>query len=69
LSLIFCNAKEQKPTAAERHWVLEKTAELNHPLYIKDVLTSTWEAGLCYAGGEIFHIFPQEKRSKGFLFG
>jgi hypothetical protein len=30
----------RKTTAAEKHWIMEKTAELNQTVYIKDVLTS-----------------------------
>ena len=32
-------------TVAERHWILEKSAELNQPIYFKDVLTSQWKPG------------------------
>ena len=38
----FLNANEKGTTAAERHWIMEKSAELNQPVYIKDVLTSQW---------------------------
>lgn len=45
LTLNFLNADEQNSTAAERHWIVEKTAELNQPAYIKDILTSEWKMG------------------------
>jgi hypothetical protein len=40
LTLNFLNVNEQNTTAAERHWIVERTIELNWPVYIKDVLTS-----------------------------
>ncbi|ERE73373.1 putative Pol polyprotein [Cricetulus griseus] len=43
LMLNFLNANESGQTAAERHWTMEKTAELNQPVYFKDVLTSVWK--------------------------
>ena len=45
LTLNFLNANEKGTTAAERHWIMEKSAELNQPVYIKDVLTSQWKPG------------------------
>ena len=29
--------------AAERHWIIEKTSELNQPVYFKDLLISEWK--------------------------
>ena len=29
----------------ERHWIVEKTAELNHLVYFKEILTSEWKTG------------------------
>ena len=43
LTLNFLNANEKGTTAAGRHWTIEKTAELNQPVYFKDVLTSEWK--------------------------
>ena len=31
--------------AAERHWIMEKSAELNKLMYFKDMLTSQWKPG------------------------
>ena len=45
LILNFLNANEKRTTAAERHWIIEKTFELNLPVYSKDVLTSQWKPG------------------------
>ncbi|MBV2133725.1 DDE-type integrase/transposase/recombinase [Pseudomonas sp. MAP12] len=45
LTLNFLNANEKGQTAAKRHWTREKTAELNQPVYFKDVLTSVWKSG------------------------
>ena len=45
LTLNFLNANEKGTTAAERHWIMEKTSELNQPVYFKDVLTSQWRPG------------------------
>ena len=41
----FLNANEKGTTAAEGHWIMEKTSELNQPVYFKDVLTSQWKSG------------------------
>lgn len=38
LTLTFLNAKEHKATALERYQMMEKTADLNQPVYIKNVL-------------------------------
>lgn len=32
-----------KKIAAERHLIVEKTAELNKPVYFKHILTSKWK--------------------------
>ena len=45
LILNFLSANEKGTTATERHWILEKSAELNQPIYFKDVLTSQWKPG------------------------
>ena len=45
LTLNFLNANEKGTTAAERQWIMEKSAELNQPVYIKDVLTFQWKPG------------------------
>ena len=45
LTLNFLNANEKRTTATERHWIIEKSTELNQPIYFKDVLTSQWKPG------------------------
>ena len=46
LTLKILNANRQKTMAAERHWIAEKKiAELNQPVYFKDVQTSEWKMG------------------------
>ena len=45
LTFNFLNFNKKGTTAAERHWIMEKSAELNQPVYIKDVLTSQWRPG------------------------
>ena len=45
LSLNFLNANKKGTKTAERHWIMEKTSELNQPVYFKDVLTSQWKPG------------------------
>ena len=45
LPLNIPNANEKGTKAAERHWKIEKSAELNKPIYFKDVLTSQWKPG------------------------
>lgn len=45
-------------TKAQRHGVLEKTVDLNQPIYYKDVKTSEWKSAniLCWAHGLfLFH--------------
>ncbi|CAO2626045.1 Gag-Pro-Pol polyprotein [Lemmus lemmus] len=45
LTLDFLNANEKGTTAAERHWIIQKSSELNQRVYFKDVLTSQWKPG------------------------
>ena len=45
LTLNFLNANEKGTTAAERHWIVRQTMELNQPVYFKDVLISEWKPG------------------------
>jgi hypothetical protein len=45
LILKFLNANEQNTTASERHWIVERTIELNQPVYIKNFLTTEWKMG------------------------
>ena len=45
LTLNFLNTNEKETTAAERHWIIEKSSELNKPMYFKDVLISQWKPG------------------------
>ena len=52
---------------AEIHWAVEGTAELNQTTYFRDVLASKWSPTMCYAGGEVMFLFPQEMKSYGFL--
>ena len=49
----FLNANEKRKTVAERWWIIEKTSELNQPVYFKDVLKSQWKPGdvLCWGKG------------------
>ena len=43
LTLNFLNTNEKGTTAAERHWIREKSSELNQLVYFKDVLISQWK--------------------------
>ncbi|EGV97888.1 HERV-K_7p22.1 provirus ancestral Pol protein [Cricetulus griseus] len=63
LTLNFLNANEKGQTAEERHWTMEKTAELNQPVYFKDVLTSVWKPGhvLSWGRGFAFVSTGEEK--------
>ena len=45
LTLNFLNANEKGIAAAERHWIIEKSSELNQLVHFKDVLTSQWKPG------------------------
>ena len=45
LTLNFLNANEKGTTAAERHGIMKKSAELNQLVYFKDVLTLQWKPG------------------------
>lgn len=49
--------------AAERHWITEKTAKLNHPVCFKDVLTSACKPRyvLCWVRGFVFVSMGEEK--------
>ncbi|CAO2636376.1 hypothetical protein LEMLEM_LOCUS23496 [Lemmus lemmus] len=42
--------------AAERHWIMEKSVELNQPVYFKDVLTSQWKPGEVLRWGRGFAL-------------
>lgn len=42
--------------------IVEKTAELNQPVYFKD-----GKQEICYAGEGVMPIFPLEKKCYGFL--
>ena len=42
LTLNFLNVGEKGTTAAERHWVIEKTEDLGQPIYHEAVLTLEW---------------------------
>ena len=59
----FFNANEKGTTAPERHWTIEKPAELNQPAYFKNVLTSEWKPGcvLCWGSGFAFVSAGEEK--------
>lgn len=48
---MFLNDNERRANAAERHWIVGKTAKLNQPIYLKDDLTSEWSQK-CVALGE-----------------
>lgn len=37
------NANEQRMTVAERHGIVEGTAELNQPRYFRNALTLKWK--------------------------
>ena len=54
LTLNFLNTNEEGTTAAERHWIIEKTMELNQPIYFKGVLTSEWKPGYVSRWGRGF---------------
>ena len=47
----------------ERHWVVEKTSDLNQSVLFKDVLTSEWEPGyvLCSTKGFALVSTGEEK--------
>ena len=66
LTLNFLNANEKGTMTAERHWIFEKSAELNQPIYFKDVLTSQWKPGDVLHWGRVLLLFPQEKKNCGY---
>ena len=37
-----------------KDWIVERTIELNQPVYIKDILTSEWK--MCYAGRRVMSV-------------
>ena len=53
LTLDFLNTNEKGTMVGERHWIIEKTSEVNQLVYFKDVLTSEWKPGdvLCWGKG------------------
>lgn len=60
--LNFLNANELKMTAVERHWIVERAAELNQHIFFRMEVQN----GKCI-GGEVVLLFPQEMKSCGFL--
>ena len=54
LTLNFLNANEKGTTAVERHWIVEKTTELDQLIDFKDVLTSEWKPGHVLTLGKKF---------------
>ena len=60
LTLDFLNVNEKGTTAAERHWIIEKTTEFNQLIYFKDVLTLRMETRTCVMLGKgiyfCFHV-------------
>ena len=62
LTLNFLNANEKGRTAAERHWEMEKTSELNKLVYFKDVLTSQWKLGDVLRWGRGFALVSTEEK-------
>ena len=42
LTLYFTNVIKKVTTASKRQWVIEKTVELNLPIYIKKMVTTEW---------------------------
>ena len=56
LTVNFLIANEKGRTAAERHWIMAKSAELNQPIYFKDVLTSQWKPGDVLRWGRGFEL-------------
>ena len=42
--------------AAESHWIMKKSAELNQPAYFKDVLTLQWMPGYVLHWGSGFAL-------------
>lgn len=62
LILNFLNTNGQKTKAVESHWIVE-TAKLNQLIYFIHVLTVNGSQKICYAGGEVLLLFPQETKS------
>ena len=54
LTLNYFNANEKGTTAAERHWIIEQSSELNQPFYFKDMLTLPWKDRTCVMLGKGF---------------
>ena len=67
LTLNFLKANEKGTTAAERHWILEKSSELNQSIYFKDMLISQWKPGDVLHWGRGFALVcSQEKKNCGY---
>lgn len=63
LTLNFLHTNEIEITAGDRQWIIEKSSELNKPVYFKDVLTSQWKSGdvLCWGRGFVLVYTGVEK--------
>lgn len=67
LTLNFLNVCETGCIAAEKYQILERTSELNQPIYFKNVLTSEWKSGIVLHWEEAMHLSPQETKSYGWI--
>lgn len=47
----------------QRHWTTEKTAELNQPIYFKDVLLSEWKPGYVLCWGRFCFCFHRKRKA------
>ena len=56
LTLNFLNRNEKGTTAAKRHWIMEKSAELNQLVYFNNTLTSEWKPGNVLQWGRVFAL-------------
>lgn len=61
LTCLFKNVNGTGSTADERHWALERTAELNQSAYFKDVLISEWKSGNVLCWGRGYGFTPYRK--------
>lgn len=62
LILNFLTVGEKRTRATERHWVIEKTEELDQPIDYKDVLTLGWKPAIVLRWGHGYVLWEIIKK-------
>lgn len=58
-----------RETVAERYWIVEGTAEVNHPRYFKNALALKWKSESVLLWGQDYAFVSTENERCGFIQG